>query len=195
MAELSAGDSGEDVCNEVKVFTPLPKDLKAGVGTQQHGGSVKSVGRSVGFGNTEEDCRVKNLGCRQRGRPTDPPFDHKTGKGYVKAKRGAYHDAQFVKKNKVNILLHESLGGGFSPPAAHKIRRLSRQAAAGTDRTPYNKAARRVSYKTYHTQRISCGIVKAEAETLLTGIRVVKGRACDRAGGDRAADPPPLARA
>ena len=101
----------------------------------------------------------------------------------------------FVKKNKVNILLHVSLGGGFSPPAAHKIRRLSRQAAAGTDRTPYNKAARRVSFKTYHTQRISCGIVKAEAEALLAGIRVVKGRACDRAGGDHAADPPPLARA
>ena len=56
-------------------------------------------------------------------------------------------------------------------------------------------AAAPLTPKTYHTQRISCGIVKAEAEALLAGIRVVKGRACDRAGGDRAADPPPLARA
>ena len=46
---------------------------------------------------------------------------HKTGHGYVKAHRGFYHDAIFVKRNNFNLLLHEHLsetfGGGFSGQA------------------------------------------------------------------------------
>ena len=37
------------------------------------------------------------------------------------AQKGAYHDALFVKRNRVDLLLHEDLGGGFSPPAAHIV--------------------------------------------------------------------------
>ena len=37
-----------------------------------------------------------------------------TGHGYVKAHRGFYHDAIFVKRNNFNLLLHETFGGGFS---------------------------------------------------------------------------------
>ena len=33
----------------------------------------------------------------------------------------AYDDALFKKNNTVETLLHENLGGAFSPPAAHKI--------------------------------------------------------------------------
>ena len=44
--------------------------------------------------------------CRQ-------PFSHKTGHGYVKAHRGFYHDAIFVKRNHFNLLLHETFGGGW----------------------------------------------------------------------------------
>ena len=32
----------------------------------------------------------------------------------------------FTKRNKFNLLLHETFGGGFSPPAVAKINRLAR---------------------------------------------------------------------
>ena len=49
----------------------------------------------------------------------------------------------FVKRNRVDLLLHEDLGGGFSPPAAHKIRRLGRKSREHeVDRTPYRATAR-----------------------------------------------------
>ena len=38
------------------------------------------------------------MGCKARGQPGQP-FDHKNGHGYVKAHRGFYHDAIFVKRN------------------------------------------------------------------------------------------------
>ena len=56
------------------------------------------------------------MGCKARGQPGQP-FSHKTGHGYVKAHRGFYHDAIFVKRNNFNLLLHETFGGGFSPTA------------------------------------------------------------------------------
>ena len=73
-----------------------------------------------------------------RGRPADGPLNHKTSKGWVKGKRGDYHgDALFVKRNRVEVILHEDIGGGFSPPA-HKIRRLGRKSREhGVDRTSY----------------------------------------------------------
>ena len=42
--------------------------------------------------------------------------ERKAKASYVKGKKGAYHDALFVKRNRVDLLLHEDLGGGFSPP-------------------------------------------------------------------------------
>ena len=58
------------------------------------------------------------------------------GHGYVKAHRGFYRDAIFVKRNNFNLLLHETFGGGFSPTAVLKLRRLARKAARGSvDRT------------------------------------------------------------
>ena len=70
--------------------------------------------------HTEEQCRVDNLGCAPRGPPSraDGPLNHKTVKGWVKGKQGEYHEALFNKNNRVEIVLHENLGGGFSPPAA-----------------------------------------------------------------------------
>ena len=71
------------------------------------------------------------------------PFSHKTGHGYVKAHRGFYHDAIFVKRNNFNLLLHETFGGGFSPTAVLKLRRLARKVARGSvDRTAYSPTSR-----------------------------------------------------
>ena len=43
------------------------------------------------------------MGCKARGQPGQP-FSHKNGHGYVKAHRGFYHDAIFVKRNNFNLL-------------------------------------------------------------------------------------------
>jgi len=142
IAEIGAGDGGEDVCNEVKCFGTLKKSGSTGRGGV-NGGTAAKVGHKYLFGNTEEQCRVDNLGCAPRGRPTDGPLNHKTGKGWVKGKRGDYFDALFVKRNPVEVLLHEDIGGGFSPPAAHKIRRLGRKSREhGVDRTSYTPGGR-----------------------------------------------------
>ena len=45
----------------------------------------------------------------------------------------------FVKRNNFNLLLHETFGGGFSPTAVLKLRRLARKVARGSvDRTAYS---------------------------------------------------------
>ena len=186
IAEIGAGDSGEDVCNEVKVFAALKKGGSTGRGGAD-GGTSRKVGHKYLFGNTEDQCRIDNLGCAPRGRPTDGPFNHKTGKGYVKGKKGDYHDALFVKRNRVDLLLHEDLGGGFSPPAAHKIRRLGRKSREHeVDRTPY-KGDRKISFVSYHTRAISMNIVRATAWTLHDAAQKAKGRLCGKRAGSPAA--------
>ena len=83
--------------NEIKLWTPLLKTSSTGVGNASSGGTPASVGHSYAFGNTEEKARRLNMGCKEaRGQPSQP-FSHKTGHGYVKAHRGFYHDAIFVK--------------------------------------------------------------------------------------------------
>ena len=99
------------------------------------------------------------------------------------------HDALFVKRNRVDLLLHEDLGGGFSPPAAHKIRRLlgaSPQGARGRPRTPY-KGDRKISFVSYHTRAISMNIVRATAWTLHDAAQKAKGRLCGKRAGSPAA--------
>ena len=140
-------------------------------------GTCPATGHYIGFGNTEEECRIKNLGCAARGRLCDGPFDSRTGKGFVAAVKGEYHDALNVKKNRVEMLPHENIGGGFSPPAATKIRRLGRKARSGLDRTPY-KGHRPVSFVSYHTRAISMGIVKADAYTVFYASISAKAKLC-----------------
>ena len=109
---------------------------------------------------TEERLRLENLGCTERGHPCQGPLNHRTGRGWVRARRGLYDDALYVKRHVVDLVLHETIGGGFSPPAVAKINRLSRSAASGIDRTRYTSRRRDISYKSHHTQRISLAIGK-----------------------------------
>ena len=76
--------------------------------------------------------------------------------GYVKSQRGHYHDGIFTKRNKFNLLLHETFGGGFSPPAVAKINRLARKAQrSGVDRTAYPPHSRlSLSFVSHHAERI-----------------------------------------
>ena len=87
----------------------------------------------------------------------------------------------------MDLLLHEDLGGGFSPPAAHKIRRLGRKSGEHeVDRTPY-KGDRKISFVSYHTRAISMNIVRATAWTLHDAAQKAKGRLCGKRAGGPAA--------
>ena len=87
----------------------------------------------------------------------------------------------------MDLLLHEDLGGGFSPRAAHKIRRLGRKSREhGVDRTPY-KGDRKISFVSYHTRAISMNIVRATAWTLHDAAQKAKGRLCGKRAGGPAA--------
>ena len=89
LAEIGGGECGEDVYNEVKCFAFAKKGDTPGKGSRGTSDTVcPATGHMIGFGNTEEECRLQNLGCRERGRPSDGPFDPKTGKGHVKKKKG-----------------------------------------------------------------------------------------------------------
>ena len=85
-------------------------------------------------------------------------------------------------------LLHESFGGGFSPPSAHKIRRLGRAAKNGTDRTPY-RGGKAVSYVSFHTRDIAMAMVKADAWTLHHATHDARARLCTRRAAAPAAHP------
>ena len=105
----------------------------------------------------------------------------------MKGRKGDYHDALFIKRNRVEILLHEDIGGGFSPPAAHKIRRLGRKARAhGVDRTPY-KGDRKISFVSYHSRAISMSVVRATAWAVYDAAQRAKGRLCGKRAGSSAA--------
>ena len=109
--------------------------------------------------------RLVNLGCTERGRPSDGPLDHGTGRGWVRARKGLYHDAVHVKRSATELVLHETLGGGFSPPAVARVHRCAR-AAKRVDRTRYTSRGR-ISFLQHHTQRISLGLVKANSRGIL----------------------------
>ena len=53
------------------------------------------MGHRYGFGNTKEKYHVKVFGCKERGRPRDGPFDHSTGKGWVKQGLVTLSEADF----------------------------------------------------------------------------------------------------
>ena len=137
-----------------------------GRGSARNGGTPTTLGHKYAFGSTEERLRLENLGCVERGHPSQGYFNHRTGRGWVRGRRGLYDDALYVKRSVVDIVLHETIGGGFSPPAVAKMHRLSRAAASGADRTRYT-SKRQISFKSHHTQRMSLGIVKAESRAIL----------------------------
>ena len=136
-------------------------------------------GGEYAFGNTEEPLRLENLGCAERGRKEDGNFNHNTARGWVRGRRGLYTDALVAKRNVVDLLLHDPLGGGFSPPASARMRALDRRAREGEiDRTKYHKTTQRSEgmYKSFHTQQISLGVVKADACATLRSMRLLSAK-------------------
>ena len=55
-------------------------------------------------------------------------------------------------------ILHETFGGGFSPTAVLKLRRLARKAARGSvDRTAYSPKYS-IPFMSHHAERISLSV-------------------------------------
>ena len=87
--------------------------------------SVWDSGTTVFFGETEEKARLKNMGCNERehlrfNRWGVRPCDWQ-GLGRSSEGRVLYHDAIPIKRHQFDLLLHETLGGSFSPPALKQL--------------------------------------------------------------------------
>ena len=168
LAELEGDDlTGGDCLYEAKVPSPLTKTHRKGKGSKLGGGKPASIGHLYAFGNTEEFYRRDILGCRRRGRKSDPVFDHATGKGYVAAFEGSYHDALVVKKTRVIPLIVETTGG-IAPHALAHIGYLSRRAegksARSRDGTKYGLSRTSTrSFYVHHTQRIATAAQQFDA--------------------------------
>ena len=135
----------------------------------------------------------------QRGTPRDKPFSHKLGKGYVAPHKGHYHDALYVKRLRVIMLLVEATGG-ISPAACAHISMLARRSRGrgATDRTRYGGT--RISTKSFyvhHSQMLSKAAVVFDAKAILKRVTCLKQEACrlprmrPRAGRRRKRTPPP----
>ena len=131
---------------------------------------------------------------KQRGSPRDRPFDHKTGKGYVAPHKGHYHDALYVKRLRVIMLLVEATGG-ISPAACAHISMLARRSRGrgATDRTRYGGT--RISTKSFyvhHSQMLAKAAVVYNAKAMRKKITCLKQSICTGAadaagnGGARA---------
>ena len=142
-------ETGGDVNYEIKVPTPLKKKYSAGKGSADGGGAPATVGHLYGFGSTEEEYRVMILGCAERGRKSDGPFNHETGRGWVKFQRGHYFDALRKHSRVVPVIIEAT--GGITPHTRAHMRYLARRSRGkgATDRTRYGTT--RISTKSFYT--------------------------------------------
>ena len=179
-AELDGDpDGGGDVIYEVKVPTPLKAAYSAGKGSAK-GGQPATVGHVHGFGSTLEEYSKLTYGLKQRGSPRDPPFDHKTGKGYVASHKGHYHDALHVKKSRLVLLLVEALGG-IAPAARAHIAKLARRSEGkgAADRTKYGGTRiSTTSFYVHHSQMLSKAAVMHDAKAIRKRITCLKQAVC-----------------
>ena len=161
---------GADWLGDTKVLSPLTKSSHAGRGSKENGGTIADVGHHFAFGNTEEGIYLHELGCRERGRPSDGHFNHGTGRGWVKAQHGEYHDA-LAHNRKVALLLVET-SGALGRHAARELRRAARSAhkKGGRDGTTYSRVYQ-TPFLAHHQRAISGAAVFSDATHIENGIR------------------------
>ena len=96
------------------------------------------------------------MGCKARGQPGQP-FDHKNGHGYVKAHRGFYHDAIFVKRNNVNLLLpaRRSAAAARPPPFSSCAASRAKSRAAALTARPTRPSTRSLLCPTMQSASLS----------------------------------------
>ena len=176
VAELG-GDMtrNRNILHEFKTPTATKHLWSAGRGSPDNGGAPASTGHAVGFGNTDEFYRVKVLGTKQSGQPTESPLSHTTGKGYVQAFKGQYDDAFVVKKQMVIVFLVEAGSGGICPQGAKSINHLHERAKGARDGTRYGKSnITTKSFRRHHTQRISYAVVSQDATNIAHNVKYGK---------------------
>ena len=180
LVQPGASPWGTDWIGETKV----PSSLAAHAPTPH----CQHVGHLVAFGCTEEGLHRQILGCRERGVPTDGPFDHQVGKGHVPFFKGDYHDARFNKRNQVVPLIVEALGG-IGRRGARCLRFLARRAQdrkRGRDGTRYSRF-HASNYLSHHLAKIVTAAVYSDAQHIEEGVYGLKTRAHDLAQADAAA--------
>ena len=164
-----------DWLGENKVASPLCTSHSPNA----RAGRVQNVGHLFAFGNTEERLHRDILGCRERDRPADPPFDHNTGKGHVAFHKGDYYDAIYNKNNHVVPLIVEVFGG-IASRGARYLRFLARRASdrkRGRDGTAYSDYHASGGFLAHHLARISMAAVYWDAQHIDEGVRFLKQHA------------------
>ena len=146
----------------------------------QHGGCPSQAdGGDYAFGATEENLIKKNIGLRERGKPSDGPFDRKTGLGWVASTAKHvnangepaphdYADAQ-KKGHRVFLFITESYGGMAARLFA-TMRHLHKCATTPgvVDSTRYGQGrASPRSFLAHHAAALSSAIVFANADNIL----------------------------
>jgi hypothetical protein len=177
LAEEGMGKGGGDLCVEVKVYSSfVPRGASSPHETSYHGDTHA-------FGNTEERLIRAVLGvAAQEG---NAAWDSSTGLGTVAAHKGDYHDAIHVKRNTVELRLH-NIFGGFNRGATRALHALSKRA---TDRTAYESWAA-PGFQPYWGQRISASIVMTDAKRCLHAVSAMRAKARGAAAAPRAAPRP-----
>ena len=145
LAELGANPAtGGDVLYEAKVASPTTASHSAGRGSRSHGGKPASVGHIIGHGNTEERLRLKILGCKRAGHPSQGPLDHST----VEQQDGDYVNELVRTRAQVVPMIMETTGGLAPHSRKHVGFLASRSKGRGAvDRTCYGRT--RLSTKSF----------------------------------------------
>jgi len=162
---VGGAPAGRNLLVENKVPSPMGKTHAQGQGTTALGGSVTSVGHRFAFGNTEEKLRHENLGCKQRGAPGQHALCHTTGKGFVKEKKGLYHDALKNQRATVIVAITESFGGICPELYSFYHKRGKRvRSKALADRTVYSRhRLAPKTFKRHHLLHLSVEVQRADA--------------------------------
>ena len=96
----------------------------------------------------------------------------------MRFRKGSYHDALFVKKNRVTLILCESTGA-VSPRSLAYLSYLSRRARGQGARDGTRYGTSRLSPRSYyvhHTQRLSMAAAAGDVKGLHECARIMKQR-------------------
>ena len=145
-------------------------------------------GLMFGLGNVEEQYRAMVLGVKGRGRQSDGPLNHWTGKGWVKSKDGQYTPALRRRKFVLPVIVERGFSGKDNHTKAH-IRKLGDTAAGAgaTDRTAYGRHRGSTrSFVTHHTQQISKACIVGSTAAIVKKVTQLKRKACKVPAGGAA---------
>jgi hypothetical protein len=122
-------ETGGNIQYEVKVLSPLTASFSAGRGSTVARREVRLRWSHLRVWQHPRALPDHDPGpCPARGVPSDGPFDHTTGQGWVAAQAGDYADALQKRDTVVPWIMENT--GGISPVPCSVARRLGRRASA-----------------------------------------------------------------